>query len=55
MRDAPRVLILTLDEHCLYHVAARRVGADDFLTKSKMGEQILPLIYRLFARESPPG
>ena len=55
MRDALRVLILTLDEHFLYHVAAKRVGADDFLTKSKMGEQILPLIYRLFARESPPG
>jgi len=55
MRDAPRVLILTPDEHFLYHVAARRAGADGFLTKSKIGEQILPLIYRLFARDSPPG
>ncbi len=54
MRDAPRVLILTLNEHFLYGVAARRAGADGFLTKSKMGDQILPLIYRLFVRESPP-
>ena len=48
MRDAPRVLILTLNEHFFYGVAARRAGADGFLTKSKMGEQILPLIHRLF-------
>ena len=54
LRDAPRVLILTIDEHFLYGVAARRAGADGFLTKSDMGEQILPLIYQLFAQESLP-
>ncbi len=54
MRDAPRVLILTLNEHFFYGVAARRAGADGFLTKSEMGEQILPLIYQLFAQESLP-
>ena len=48
MQDAPRVLILTLNEHFFYGVAARRAGADGFLTKSKMDEQLLPLIHRLF-------
>lgn len=54
MPNPPRVLILTLNEHFLYHVAARRAGADGFLTKADMGEQILPLIYQLFAQESLP-
>ncbi len=48
MQDAPRVLILTLNEHFFYGVAARCAGADGFLTKSKMDEQLLPLIHRLF-------
>ena len=47
-RDFLSALILTLNEHFFYGVAARCAGADGVLTKSKMDEQILPLIHRLF-------
>lgn len=47
---APHILLLSLHEHYVYNTAALRAGADGFLAKSEMGEQMLPLIHRLFAR-----
>lgn len=46
----PRVIILTLHDSPDYRAAARAVYADDFISKSDFGTELLPLIHRMFAR-----
>lgn len=46
--DAPRVIMLSLHEHSMYHLAARDAGADGFVPKSKLGTTLLPMIHSLF-------
>jgi DNA-binding NarL/FixJ family response regulator len=52
---APHVIILTLYDNLEYRAEARAVGADGFIAKSEFGEQLLSLIYRLFAADGGPS
>ena len=46
---APRVIILTLYDDDSYRAAAAEASADGFVAKSNFSEQLLPLIYALYA------
>lgn len=46
--NAPRVVILTLNDHLEYRSAAAAVRADGFVAKPDCGEKRLPLIRMLF-------
>lgn len=45
---APRVIMLSLHEHSMYHLAALDARADGFVPKSKLGTMLLPMIHSLF-------
>ena len=47
--NAPLVLILTLYDSNEYRAAAKIVCADGFVSKLASHDELLPLIYRLFA------
>ena len=47
--DAPRVLILTLYDNSEYRAAAQNVCADGFVSKLAGDDELLSLIYTLFA------
>ena len=47
--NAPRVLILTLYDSDEYRTEANLVCADGFVSKLASDQELLPLIYRLFA------
>jgi DNA-binding NarL/FixJ family response regulator len=51
--NAPRVLILTLYDSNEYRAAAKTVCADGFVSKLASDDELLPLIYTLFA--ASPG
>jgi len=51
--DAPRVVMLTLYDSNEYRTEARAACADGFVSKLASDEELLPLIYTLFA--IPPG
>jgi DNA-binding NarL/FixJ family response regulator len=51
--NAPRVLILTLYDSNEYRAAATTVCADGFVSKLASDDELLPLIYTLFA--ASPG
>jgi len=51
--NAPRVIILTMDDNAEYRAEIRAVGADGFITKSEFGAQLLPLIDSLFDESTP--
>lgn len=44
----PRVVILTVFDHPEYRRAAAEAGADDFLPKGRLTQQLLPAITKLF-------
>jgi DNA-binding NarL/FixJ family response regulator len=46
--DSPRVIILTLHENPEYRAAAEAARADGYVSKSELGDQLLPLIQTLF-------
>ncbi len=46
--DAPRVIMLSLHEHPMYRTAARDAGVNGFVSKSKLGTALLPMIHSLF-------
>ena len=46
--DAPRVIMLSLHEHPMYRMAALDAGASGFVSKSKLGTALLPMIRSLF-------
>ena len=46
--DAPRIIMLSLHEHAMYHLASREAGADGFVPKSQLGTLLLPMIRSLF-------
>jgi CheY-like chemotaxis protein len=48
MPDAPRVIIVTLYDTPAYTEAARTAGADGFVGKSNLGEDLRDVIARLF-------
>jgi DNA-binding NarL/FixJ family response regulator len=52
MPHPPRVIILTVHDQPEYHAAAEAAGADGFVAKSEFGSELLPLIDRLFKRNS---
>jgi len=45
---APRIIMLSLHEHAMYHMAALDAGADGFVPKSKLGTMLMPMIHSLF-------
>jgi DNA-binding NarL/FixJ family response regulator len=45
--DAPYVIILTLYGSAEYRVMAQESGADGYVVKSELGDQLLPLIHEL--------
>lgn len=45
--SAPYVVVLTLNDGSEYRTAALAVGADGFVTKSEIGNALLPLIHSL--------
>ncbi len=45
---APRVIVLSLHEDPMYRRAALEVGANGFVTKSKLGTALMPMIHSLF-------
>ncbi len=45
---APRVIMLSLHEHPMYRTAARDAGVNGFVSKSKLGTALLPMIHSLF-------
>jgi DNA-binding NarL/FixJ family response regulator len=47
--EMPRVIILTLHDNPEYRAAAAAVQADGFVAKSDLGEQLMPMICRMFA------
>ena len=51
--NAPRVLILTLYDSNEYRAEAKAVCADGFVSKLASDDELLPLIYTLFAKS--PG
>ncbi|OGW67169.1 MAG: hypothetical protein A3A88_01805 [Nitrospirae bacterium RIFCSPLOWO2_01_FULL_62_17] len=46
---APRIIMLSLHEHSMYHMAALDAGADGFVPKSKLGTVLMPMIHSLFS------
>ena len=48
--NAPRVLILTLYDSDEYRTEAKPVCADGFVSKLASDDELLPLIYTLFAQ-----
>ena len=46
--DAPRVIVLSLNEDPMYRRAALEMGANGFVPKSKLGTALLPMIHSLF-------
>ncbi len=53
--DAPRVVMLTLQNDLEFRIETQRCGADDYLTKTEMGRRLLPLIETLFPRLEGPS
>ncbi|CAG0928952.1 Chemotaxis protein CheY [Thermoflexales bacterium] len=51
--DPPRVIVLTLHDISAYAAEARAVGADNLVTKTAMGVELLPAINLLFATQEP--
>lgn len=45
---APRVIMLSLHEDPIYRRAALAVGANGFVSKSKLGSALLPMIHSMF-------
>lgn len=52
-RDAPRVVALSLHDHPAYRDAARTAGCDGFVSKSEIGDQLMPVIENLFPDRIP--
>lgn len=50
----PRVVILTFYDTEVAREAARRAGADGFVSKSEIAERLMPLIRDLFREETEP-
>lgn len=48
LKDAPRVVILTMYDFQQYRKAAQSAGADGFISKKDWVEQLIPIIQRLF-------
>ncbi len=48
---APRVVIVTSYDDPAYRDAATRAGASDYLVKAELGQTLLPLLHRLFAKQ----
>ncbi|HEX9742554.1 MAG TPA: response regulator transcription factor [Nitrospiraceae bacterium] len=46
--DAPRVIVLSLNEDPMYRRAALEMGANGFVPKSKLSTALLPMIHSLF-------
>lgn len=58
--DPPRVVIVTMYNNPEYRIQAEVVQADGFITKAKLGDELLPLIAALFPTSAddenlPPG
>jgi DNA-binding NarL/FixJ family response regulator len=47
-KEAPRIVILTLYDTPQYRKAAQSAGADGFISKGVLSEQLIPLIQSLF-------
>lgn len=52
---APCVVILTFDDNPEYRAAAKTVGADGFVCKAQIAEELLPLIHTLFTDPEAKG
>jgi len=46
--NAPCIVILTAYDNPEYRIQAEKVGADGLVAKMNLGNELLPLIYRLF-------
>jgi len=53
--DPPLIVILTLYDNPEYRTVSKEIRADGFLSKSKFGTRLLPLIHELSARLFPPS
>lgn len=53
--NPPCVIILTLHDNPEYRAAAMGVQADGFVAKSGLGDDLLPLIYRLLPSNPSVG
>lgn len=48
MKEAPKIIILTLYDNPEYRKAGEKLGADGFISKSEFAQNIKPIIERLF-------
>jgi len=60
LSDSPRVVIVTMYNNPEYRIQAEAAQADGFITKAKLGDELLPLIAALFPNSTtdenlPPG
>jgi DNA-binding NarL/FixJ family response regulator len=52
--NSPRVVMLTLHDLSEYRAAGQAAGADGYVSKSDLGEGLLPLVDALFAERAIP-
>jgi DNA-binding NarL/FixJ family response regulator len=50
MKRPPRTILVTIHDDPEYHDRAKINGADGFISKSRMGAELLPLIQGIFNR-----
>lgn len=55
LSDPPRVVIVTIHDNPDYQTQAQAAQADGFITKAKLGDELLPLIGRLFSHRLHGG
>ena len=52
--NAPRIIIVTLQDQPVYRMMSEDVGADGFLTKDNFAEPLIHMIHTLFYSPSGP-
>ena len=53
LRHPPFVIIVTLHDDLEYRASAQDAGADGFISKSQIGDRLMPLIQKLFLEKGP--
>lgn len=53
--NAPKVIVVTLDTHLALRAMAKKAGADGFLQKENIVDELPRLLATLFAAGTPPG
>ena len=53
--NSPRIIIMTVDAEEPYRLAAHQAGASGFLSKTELGNRVIPLLRSLMTDTGPNG